>query len=88
MFRKDYYIILGIPRDESAAGIHSAYRDLAKRHHPDVAGPSSAGRFWHRFLLTRISCTAGGTVGNGEGGQALAVVVKEASAREVRLGWI
>ena len=45
MFRKDYYIILGIPRDESAAGIHSAYRDLAKRHHPDVAGPSGAGRF-------------------------------------------
>ena len=45
MFRKDYYIILGIPRGESAAGIHSAYRDLAKQHHPDVAGPSGAGRF-------------------------------------------
>jgi DnaJ-class molecular chaperone len=45
MFRKDYYIILGIPRDESAAGIHSAYRDLAKRHHPGVAGPSGAWRF-------------------------------------------
>jgi DnaJ-class molecular chaperone len=43
--RKDYYVILGIPRGESAAGIHSAYRDLAKRHHTDVAGPSGTGRF-------------------------------------------
>jgi DnaJ-class molecular chaperone len=45
MFRKDYYLILGVPRGESAAGIHAAYRDLAKQHHPDVAGPSGAGRF-------------------------------------------
>jgi DnaJ-class molecular chaperone len=45
MFRKDYYLILGIPRGESAAGIHAAYRDLAKQHHPDVAGTTSAGRF-------------------------------------------
>lgn len=45
MFRKDYYLILGVPRSESSAGIHSAYRDLARRHHPDVAGPSAAGRF-------------------------------------------
>ena len=45
MLRKDYYLILGIPRSESAAGIRAAYRDLAKRHHPDVAGPSGAGQF-------------------------------------------
>jgi DnaJ-class molecular chaperone len=45
MRRKDYYLILGIPRSESIEGIRAAYRDLAKRHHPDVAGPAGAGRF-------------------------------------------
>ncbi len=45
MYRKDYYVILGVPRCESAAGIHAAYRDLAKQHHPDIAGPSGAGPF-------------------------------------------
>lgn len=45
MPRKDYYVILGIPRNESAAGIRAAYRDLAKRHHPDVAGEAGAGAF-------------------------------------------
>ncbi len=45
MLRKDYYLILGIPRSESATGIRAAYRDFAKRHHPDVAGPSGAARF-------------------------------------------
>lgn len=42
---KDYYVILGVPPDESAAGIKSAYRDLARRYHPDRAGPESTPRF-------------------------------------------
>ena len=42
---KDYYVILGIPPDESEAGIKSAYRDLARRYHPDRAGPESTRRF-------------------------------------------
>lgn len=45
MALKDYYLILGIPRNESAAGIRAAYRDLAKQCHPDVAGTADAGRF-------------------------------------------
>jgi DnaJ-class molecular chaperone len=45
MALKDYYVILGVPRNESAAGIRAAYRDLAKQHHPDVAGAAAAGRF-------------------------------------------
>ena len=45
MFRKNYYVILGVPRGEPSAGVHSAYRDLAKRYHPDVAGPAGAKRF-------------------------------------------
>lgn len=42
---KDYYIILGIPRGETAAGIRSAYRELVKRHHPDLAGEEGVPQF-------------------------------------------
>jgi curved DNA-binding protein CbpA len=35
---RTYYMILGVPRTESPGGIRSAYRDLAKKMHPDVAG--------------------------------------------------
>ena len=45
MALKDYYMILGIPRGESNAGIRAAYRDLAKQYHPDVGGTADAGRF-------------------------------------------
>jgi len=45
MALKDYYLILGIPRNESPAGIRAAYRDLAKQHHPDAAGSADAERF-------------------------------------------
>lgn len=32
----DYYQVLGVPRDATAADIKRAYRKLARRHHPDV----------------------------------------------------
>jgi DnaJ-class molecular chaperone len=41
----DYYVVLGVPRDESAAGIRAAFRGLAKRHHPDRAGGADTLRF-------------------------------------------
>lgn len=42
---KNYYAILGVPRDESAAGIRAAFRDLARRHHPDLAGAEGVPAF-------------------------------------------
>ena len=34
---KDYYQILGVPRDASDADIKKSFRKLARQHHPDVA---------------------------------------------------
>jgi curved DNA-binding protein len=34
---KDYYAILGVPRDAKAEDIKKAFRKLARKHHPDVA---------------------------------------------------
>jgi molecular chaperone DnaJ len=45
MALKNYYLILGVSRNESAAGVQEAFRELAKRYHPDVAGPESAEHF-------------------------------------------
>ena len=33
--KRDYYEVLGVPRDADASAIKSAYRKLAVRHHPD-----------------------------------------------------
>jgi DnaJ-class molecular chaperone len=45
MARKDYYLLLGISRGESSSGIRKAFRDLARRHHPDHAGPAGTPMF-------------------------------------------
>lgn len=42
---RTYYMILGVSRTESAGGIRSAYRDLARRLHPDVAGQQATRAF-------------------------------------------
>jgi molecular chaperone DnaJ len=43
---KDYYLILGVSRGENFRGIQEAFRELAKRYHPDRAGPGGT----HKFL--------------------------------------
>lgn len=39
---KDYYAILGVPRDAGADDIKKAFRKLARRYHPDVSKEADA----------------------------------------------
>ena len=42
---KDYYVVLGVPRNETPRGIREAYRQLAKRYHPERVGPEASTTF-------------------------------------------
>jgi len=39
---RDYYAVLGVPRDADAKGIKDAFRRLARRYHPDASTESDA----------------------------------------------
>jgi DnaJ-class molecular chaperone len=40
--KRDYYAVLGVARDASEADVKRAFRELARKHHPDV-NPEDAG---------------------------------------------
>jgi len=42
---RDYYQVLGVSPDAGADEIRRAYRQLARRYHPDISGDEGAGRF-------------------------------------------
>lgn len=42
---RTYYVVLGVPPDESAEGIRAAFRDRAKELHPDRSGPQGGEAF-------------------------------------------
>lgn len=49
MLRKNYYMVLGVPRTESPTGIRAAFRQLAKRYHPERIGLQGV-RFFQEIL--------------------------------------
>ncbi len=40
--KRDYYVVLGVSRDASDGDVKRAFRELARKHHPDV-NPADAG---------------------------------------------
>ena len=42
---RDYYDVLGVGRDAGAEEIKRAYRQLARRYHPDISGDDRAAAF-------------------------------------------
>lgn len=58
--KRDYYEVLGVPRDADLQQIKKAYRKLARQHHPDVAGdaPDGGEKFKEATEAYEVLCDA------------------------------
>ena len=58
--KRDYYEVLGVPRDADLQQIKKAYRKLARRYHPDVAadGPEGEEKFKEATEAYEVLCDA------------------------------
>jgi DnaJ-like protein len=54
MATKNYYMILGVSRQESTRGIQEAFRSPAKRHHPDRTGSQRTAAFQEMVEAYRV----------------------------------
>ena len=52
MAAKDFYTVLGVKRDASEKEVRSAYRKLARKHHPDVNPGDKAAQLGCRTAPT------------------------------------
>jgi molecular chaperone DnaJ len=59
-FEKDYYAVLGVPKNATAAEIKKAYRKLAQQHHPDTNAGNEASeeRFKEISAAYDVLCDA------------------------------
>ena len=46
---RDYYEVLGVPRTASAEEIKRTYRQLARKHHPDLQPAAERAKAAERF---------------------------------------
>ncbi|HEY6179838.1 MAG TPA: DnaJ domain-containing protein, partial [Kofleriaceae bacterium] len=46
--KRDYYTVLGVSRDATETEIKRAFRELARKHHPDVS-PGSNGEVFREI---------------------------------------